>query len=40
MKDGGWMAWKDTMEIKGKKEEDRKRKPVSEQWETVEMARI
>lgn len=28
------------MEIKGKKEEDRKRQPVSEQREAVQMARV
>lgn len=31
---------KTQMEIKGKKEEDRKRKPVSEHWEAVTMARV
>jgi len=31
----GWHG-KDTMEIKGKREEDRKRQPVSEQREAVE----
>lgn len=31
---------KDTMEIQGKKEEDRKRQPVSEQWDAVVMARV
>ena len=34
------MAWKDTVELQGQEEEDRKRKLVNEQRETVEMARI
>lgn len=33
------MVGMDTMEITGKKEEDRKRTPVSEQQEAAQMAR-
>lgn len=38
MMEDGWHG-KDVMEIKGKKEKDRKRKPVTEQMEAAEMAR-